>query len=198
MLGWTVCSAKWLASTWSMEIPPRSSAPFWREAPERMLPVWPGWMPTPVALLLNSPVTKFILCLSFSMGARLLPSSIWDPEPLADQWSALMPQPMKTAAKRLGGRLAAAAGTSPQTAVDSSHGRAIATPAPRRKVRRERAARFCLRIVGFIRSLLRHLCSGALGQELPAGHDRLDQVLEAIPVGGELRLHRGDGVLVRE
>ena len=32
----------WLASTWSMLMPPCSSAPFWSGAPERMLPVCPG------------------------------------------------------------------------------------------------------------------------------------------------------------
>src|SRR5688572_8594193 len=109
MLGATVSSLKWLASTWSMLMSPRSSAPFCNEAPERTLPVWPGWMPTPVAERLNRPETKFIFDLSGAIGARLLESSMDAPEPLAHQWSALIPQPMKTAAKRLGNAVAAAA-----------------------------------------------------------------------------------------
>ena len=87
---------------------------------------------------------KFILAFSGSIGARLLPSSISAPEPLAHQWSALIPQPMNTAAKRFGkasrgGRAVAGGATcsAPQTGTDSSHGSAIATPAPRRKVRRD-------------------------------------------------------------
>src|SRR5207248_4183811 len=122
-----------------MLTPPRKTAPFCRAAPERILPVCPGWMPTPVAFLLNRPVMKFILVLSGAIGSRLLPSSMSAPEPRAHQWSELMPQAMNSAANRLG----AAAGASPsivgapQTGSDSSHGRAIVTPAPRRNVRRE-------------------------------------------------------------
>src|SRR5213078_3789408 len=113
-----------------MLMSPRSSAPFCRDAPERTLPVWPGWMPTPVAFLLNRPVTKFILALRGSIGSRLLPSSIVAPAPLAHQWSALMPQAMNRAAKRFGHGAGAspAIGAAPQTGTDSSHGRAIVTP----------------------------------------------------------------------
>src|SRR5436305_1166485 len=81
-----------------MLTPPRSSAPLRRAAPERMLPVWPGWMPTPVADRLNRPVMKLTLCLSGASGCRLVPSSMSAPAPRAHQWSALMPQPMKRAA----------------------------------------------------------------------------------------------------
>ena len=49
-------------------MPPFSSAPFCRAAPERMLPVCPGWMPTPVAFLLNRPLTTLILARSGSSG----------------------------------------------------------------------------------------------------------------------------------
>src|SRR3954464_9596569 len=91
-----------------MLMSPRSSAPFWSDAPDRMLPVWPGWMPTPVACLLNRPVTKFILALKGAIGSRLLPSSMSGdplrgyPDPLAHQWSELMPQAMNRAANRFG------------------------------------------------------------------------------------------------
>src|SRR5438445_7245901 len=101
-------------------------------------------MPTPVAFLLNRPVTKFVLARSGAIGSRLLPSSMPAPEPLAHQWSPLMPQAMNRAAKRFGHGAGAspAIGAAPQTEIDSSHGRAIVTPAPRRKVRREIGADF--------------------------------------------------------
>src|SRR3954469_13876700 len=112
-----------------MLMSPRSSAPFCRDAPERMLPVWPGWMPTWVAWTLNRPVTKFIFAFSGAIGARLLPSSIAAPDPLAHQWSALIPHPMNTAAKRFGNAEAVAAAavapaddaatSPPQTGIDS-------------------------------------------------------------------------------
>src|SRR5918998_1543330 len=121
-----------------MLTPPLSSAPFCKAAPERMLPVCPGWMPTPVAFLLNRPLTTLTLVLTGASGSRLLPSCMSAPSPLAHQWLPLIPQPMNRAANRFG-----ATGTPPftgglpQTGTDSSHGRAIVTPTPRRNVRRE-------------------------------------------------------------
>src|SRR5579862_4229025 len=52
-----------------------------------------------------------------------------------------MPQAMKRVAKRLGQAAGtpAASGAWPHTGIDSSHGRAMATPAPWRKARREMA-----------------------------------------------------------
>src|SRR5690348_17332306 len=85
-----------------MLTPPFSSAPFFRAAPDRMLPVWPGWMPTPVACLLNRPLTTLIFDRSGVNGSRQRPSSIDSPEPLAHHWSGLTPQPMNSAANRLG------------------------------------------------------------------------------------------------
>lgn len=76
-----------------------------------------------------------------SRGARLLLSSMRAPSPFAHQWSALIPFPMNCTTKRLGkaaGALGSAAG-SPQTGTDSSQGRAMTTPAPRRNMRRETA-----------------------------------------------------------
>src|SRR5206468_2131524 len=117
-------------------IPPFSSAPFWSAAPERMLPVWPGWMPTPVAFLLNRPLTTLILARSGASGSRQRPSSIEAPEPFAHQLGGLMPQPMKRAANRFGQGIGTSPATvgAPQTGTDSSHGSAIVTPTPRRNV----------------------------------------------------------------
>src|SRR5438876_332167 len=104
-----------------------------------MLPVCPGWTPTSVALLLKRPVMKFIFVFSGAIGSRLLPSSISAPEPLAHQCLELIPLPMNNAAKRLGKgpEVGSLDGSMPQTGIDSSHGRAIATPTPRRNLRRE-------------------------------------------------------------
>src|SRR5581483_3277281 len=102
-------------------------------------------MPTPVAFLLNRPSRTFSLFLKGASGSSVLLSSIAAPAPLAHQWSGLMPHAMNSVANRLGH----GAGTSPaivaepQTGTDSSHGRAIATPVPRRNARRETEALFC-------------------------------------------------------
>src|SRR5262245_33738311 len=107
-------------------------------------------MPTPVAFLLKRPVMKFILAFSGAIGSRLLPSCMSVPAPLAHQWLALMPQPMNKAAKRLGHGAGTPpfGGAEPQTGIDSSHGRAIVTPTPRRNVRRETWGRSALIRVG--------------------------------------------------
>src|SRR3954471_5476296 len=90
-------------------------------------------MPMPTAGLLKSPLITLIFFLTGSSGSRLLLSFISAPAPLDHQWFPLMPLPMKTTPKRLGGGAAVA----PQTETDSSHGSAIVTPAPRRKTRRD-------------------------------------------------------------
>src|SRR5271163_418145 len=139
MLGCTVFSPRCLASSWSILMPPLSSAPFWRAAPERILPVCPGWIPTPLARLLKRPETTLILVFSGAKGSRHKPSSILSPDPLAHQLVGLTPHPMKSAANRLGqaaGKSPAIA-VAPHTGTDSSHGSAIVTPAPRRNVRRD-------------------------------------------------------------
>src|SRR5690242_6562494 len=116
---------------------PRSTAPFWSAAPDRMLPVWPGWMPTPVAALLNNPEMTFNRGRSEDSGSRLLLKCMSGPEPLAHQWGGLMPLPINRAANRLGGvEEAPAADSLPQTGSDSSQGSAIVTPTPFSKVRR--------------------------------------------------------------
>src|SRR5215831_6809456 len=97
-------------------------------------------MATPVAALVNKPETTFSFVLKGVSGSRLLLSVMSAPEPLAHQWSALMPLPMKRAAKRFGkaGAAPPAAGSPAQTGSDSSHGKAIAAPTPRRRVRRSK------------------------------------------------------------
>ena len=93
---------------------------------------------------------KFILALSFSIGSSVLPSCMSAPEPLAHQCLALMPSAMNKTAQPLGDRIGGAGGfaggcaaeeSAPQTGIDSSQGSAIATPAPRRIVRRESRSR---------------------------------------------------------
>src|ERR1700733_3004096 len=108
-----------------MLMPPRSTAPLCRAAPDRILPVCPGWMPTPVACLLNSPETTFSFVLNGASGWRLLLSSIVWPEPFAHQLFGLIPLPMNRAAKRLGNPDAPSTDedSPPQTGIDSSQGR---------------------------------------------------------------------------
>src|SRR5262245_44882103 len=121
-----------------MLTPPRSTDPFCKAAPERMLPVCPGWMPTPVAALLNKPETTFSRGRREARGSRLLLSSMSAPDPLAHQCLGLTPLPMNRAAKRRG--CADADGDEgaslPQPDIDSSQGRAIVTPMPLSKARR--------------------------------------------------------------
>src|SRR5262249_15522717 len=102
------------------------------------------WMPTPVAFLLNSPLTTFSLVLRGAIGSRLLPSTMSAPAPFAHQWSELIPQPMNRAANRFGHWAGDPPVTValPHTGTDSSHGRAIVTPTRRRNVRRETPADF--------------------------------------------------------
>src|SRR5262245_636619 len=108
-------------------------------------------MPTPVAALLNRPETTLSFVLNGASGSRLLLSSIPAPAPLAHQWSGLTPLPMKRAEKRLGNAVAAppAACSTAKTRIDSSQGNAIATPTPRRSVRRsiELLLRFMRRLM---------------------------------------------------
>jgi hypothetical protein len=105
-------------------------------APESRLPVIPGWMPTPVAACVVEETFDVVeLALSGSIGARLRPSSMSAPDPLAHHSVGLTPLPMNRNASRLG-EAAAAVGWAPQTDTDSSHGSAITTPVPRRKRRR--------------------------------------------------------------
>src|SRR5947199_3968603 len=76
-----------------------------------------------------------------SNGASDLPSSIASAVPLAHQWGGLIPLPMNITAKRLGNAAvapASAADAEPisRSASDSSQGKAIVTPTPRRNVLR--------------------------------------------------------------
>src|SRR5690349_10155086 len=97
-----------------------------------------------------------------------------------------MPLPMNITAKRLGKGPAAPAvsAAAPQTGIDSSHGRAMVTPAPRRKILRD-GCDFGISISS--------CCCGyfgpAPGGELRAGDDALDQCVEPVAVGGELCPH---------
>src|SRR5437764_14654366 len=95
-------------------------------------------MPTPVACLLNNPEMTFSRGRSDNNGSRLLLSCMSAPEPFAHQLLGLMPLPMNRAANRCGCPEGDAreADSLPQPERDSSQGRPIVTPTPRRKVRR--------------------------------------------------------------
>src|SRR6266852_2189432 len=114
-------------------------------------------MPTPVACLLNNPEMTFSRGRNDFKGSRLLLNSMSAPDPFADQFLGLMPLPMNRAAKRWGGMDAGApdAALVPQTGIDSSHGRAMVTPTPVRKVRR---VMLCDR--GFIMTLTKLMSAG--------------------------------------
>src|SRR5215831_372999 len=102
-------------------------------------------MPRPVAPLLKSPWIMLILPFKGSRGESDLLSFISGPDPSDPQWSSLTPQPRKTTPNRFGNASAPAGAA--LAAKDSSHGNAIAHPAPRRIARR------VIRLVyGFIRS----------------------------------------------
>ena len=65
-----------------------------------------------------------------------MPSSIDRPEPLAHHSREWNPLPENSTASRTGASLALPFASSPQTLSDSSQGRAMLTPTPRRNVRR--------------------------------------------------------------
>src|SRR3954449_10090313 len=109
--------------------------------PDNMLPVIAGCIPCPVAALLKRPSITLIFALSGSNGASDSLNSIVAPDPLAHQRPGLMPVPMKSTAKRCGctAVVAAEAELRPKPDRDSSHGKAMVTPAPRRNVLRPNA-----------------------------------------------------------
>src|SRR5262249_44852119 len=122
-------------------MPPCRTAPLVSGIPDRMFPVMPGWIPTPVEGLLKSPLMTLSWFRNGSRGWRLLLNSIVAPSPFAHQWFGLIPVPINWTTNRFGGKLDAFAPSvvAPQTGRDSSHGKAMTTPAPRRKMRRESA-----------------------------------------------------------
>src|SRR5215510_11066387 len=90
-------------------------------------------MPIPTDILLNRPLMTLIFFFNGSSGASVLPSFIASPFPRDHQWFPLTPLPINSTANRFGNAGADFAGP-PQTGNDSSHGRHIVTPAPRRTV----------------------------------------------------------------
>src|SRR5689334_25320856 len=88
---------------------------------------------------------------------------------------------MNSAANRFGNESELPAAASlPQTGIDSSHGKAIATPAPRRIVRRDIISR---RIFSFVMmSILGEVAGDSFRQKLRAGDNRFDQNAKSIVV----------------
>src|SRR5262245_36497495 len=95
-------------------------------------------MPTPTEGLLKSPLMTLSLWRNGPSGVSVELRSISQSEPDAHQCFGLIPLPTKRAAKRFGkGPADSGAGVAlPQTGSDSSQGKVMVTPAPRRKVRR--------------------------------------------------------------
>src|SRR5581483_8611569 len=120
-----------------------------------------------------------------------------------------MPLPMKSTPKRFGIVAAPAAasatapadsGVAPQTGMDSSHGSAIVTPTPRKKVRRDiwKPRDFCRDDSLILPVLLCEHIMASLVEELRTGHDILDQRVKPVAVRGELRMQVGNGCLIRK
>src|ERR1051325_8623190 len=100
-------------------------------------------MPTPTALWLKRPLMTFICVLNGAIGSRQRPSSMSAPEPLAHQFGKFTPHAMNSAANRFG-----AGAPAPQTGRDSSQGRVMVTPMPRRNRRRDISNRRCSGVLG--------------------------------------------------
>src|ERR1700761_5378587 len=93
-------------------------------------------MPSPTEALLKRPSTTLIFFLTGSSTDSVLLSFSESPLPSALHCSSLIPQPMKSTAKRLG--KGAGVLESAQAESEGSHGKAMVTPAPRNTVRREK------------------------------------------------------------
>src|SRR5215467_2591335 len=95
---------------------------------------------------------------------------------------------MKTTAKRFGGFAASVASVvAPQDGIDSSHGSAMVTPAPRRKVRRED---------GMLLTSLNGGFGPSLGQELGTCDNLFHHGVETVTVGAQFGAHGLDGRFV--
>ena len=139
----------------------------------------------------------FSFDLSGSIGWSVLLNSISAPVPFAHQCSGLTPQAMNNAANRFGavGTPSGVEDVSPHTGIDSSQGRAIATPAPRSSVRRETcncrlSEELCMA------SFSGEIVASSFVEELTTGHDALNQAAEAIFVLLQPRLHVLNKLLV--
>src|SRR5579884_2672922 len=160
-------------------------------------------MPWPVASLLNSPLMTFTLDLTGSSGSKHLPSSSDAPSPLAHQFGRLTPLPMNMTANRLANWTAAApsveAASAPppiRPASDSSHGKAIVTPTPRRKVRRAMPVRSVAPdSLWLMSSPLCDLIPPPLVQELRAGDNRLDQCIQPVIGVGDFFVDLADQLI---
>src|SRR5262245_47015233 len=128
------------AITWSQLTPERISPPGARRAPVSRLPVWQLWMPPISASSVYSPRRNRSFSRNGRSGSSTLPSSMPRPSPRAHHSPLWKPLPANRTANRTGGSGtpgADATGLAPHTGTDSSHGRAIVTPTPRRNARRE-------------------------------------------------------------
>src|SRR4051812_5620927 len=96
-------------------------------------------MPPTSASRLYSPRRNMSFSRNGRSGSSTFPSSMPLPSPRAHHPLLWNPLPANRTANRTGGSEGACLGpSSPHTGTDSSHGRAIVTPTPRRNARRER------------------------------------------------------------
>src|SRR5215467_8204116 len=95
-------------------------------------------------------------------------------------------------------RFGKAEAVSPKTGIDSSHGRATATPAPRSTARREIRSRNLEVRFGILITFHFGDFRGAFIKKLRARYDGFHQRGEAISVGRELGLHALNGGLIRQ
>src|SRR5882672_4759221 len=91
----------------------------------------------------------------------------------------------------------------PKTGMDSSHGNAMVTPAPRRTARREMrlldfGVRFGILITFLLSGIQGLIYHASFIQELGAGDDCLDQRTEAITIRRQFSLHALNGGLIRQ
>src|SRR3569832_2187263 len=141
----------------------------------------------PVARFWNTPWTTLILFLIGERTSSVFESFMSAPEPSDDQCSSFTPIPMKRTAKRFG--YADGAFVSANAISDSSHGSPMATPAPRRMVRRESPFDFVRSDMLFPPLLF---LRAPLRAELRTRHNRVHQRAEAIAVGAQRLLHLVD------
>src|SRR4051794_8107848 len=153
-------------------------------------------MPWPVDTLLKRPWITLILPFNGSSGSSVLPSFISAPEPSAVQWSSFTPLPMNRTAKRFG-KLPGIV-ESAKAGSDSSHGNAMATPAPRRIVRREMRSASLFVLIGIRLTFLFRKIRASFVHELRAGDNRLHQGREAIAICSQRSSHALHGEIIGE
>ena len=140
----------------------------------------------------------FTFFLMGSSGDKLRLSFISSPDPVEPQWFSLTPLPMKSTANRFGN---GEEDVWANADIDSSHGSAMVTPAPRRTVRRDSfiSIPFLLRVaLGLLLARAAPRPVRTFLQELRARYNRFYKRAESITVRRHPVVHALDQRLVRE